>query len=135
MFHWTLQPQALEGFLFVHAEGANVREDMTVFLFAVDKFGNVKTDFPATTDVRVSHTGTKGTITQAGKVGVFINGNPTLADTVLRLTDGAVRFTLMDTQVENFRLRATDGDQERVALAPRSSISARPAPSPPCASR
>src|SRR6185436_15929361 len=104
VFHWTIQPDAaVAAFAFVHAEGANVGEDMTVILFALDKHGNVKTDFNG--PVAVSHTGTNGSVGGGGvKTGVFINGGAAGASTNIALINGSMAFTLADFKVENFKL-------------------------------
>ncbi len=69
----TAIPQPLAAYLFVaqgHRTGAAVGELLTVFLYAVDRFGNLTNPGAA---ANVTHNGTAGT---AAPAGVHLNGNP-----------------------------------------------------------
>ncbi|HZR10033.1 MAG TPA: peptidoglycan-binding protein [Myxococcales bacterium] len=73
VFHVSAVPQPLAAYLFVaqgHRTGAAVGEALTVFLYAVDRFGNLTNPGAA---ANVTHNGTAGTGAPAG---VHLNGAP-----------------------------------------------------------
>jgi peptidoglycan hydrolase-like protein with peptidoglycan-binding domain len=107
VFHVSAKPQALSGFRLVHPDGANAAEEITVHLFAVDRFGNIKTDYG--NNVNVTHTGTPGAT--GPDAGVFIDGNPATAAVAVAMTRGRGSFRLLNHTVEDFELRAAADGQ------------------------
>lgn len=76
VFHLTNTPQPLDHFVFFaehHRTGAGVGQDITVDLFAVDRFGHLTN--PGAVAVNVTHNGTAGAAAPAN-AGVFLNGAP-----------------------------------------------------------
>ncbi|MEO5616842.1 MAG: peptidoglycan-binding protein [Candidatus Eisenbacteria bacterium] len=106
VFHVSVVPQPVAAFQFVHLGALAVGEETFVRLFAVDKFGNMKTDFNG--PVNVFHTGTAGA---AGPLpaGVFINDAPVTAAVPIAIANGVARFKLVNQSAGTFRLTASDG--------------------------
>jgi len=106
VFHVTVTPQPVAAFQFVHLGAVAIGQEVFVRVFAVDKFGNMKTDFNG--DVNVFHTGTAGAA-GATSTGVFINDAPSTAAGPITLANGVARFKLVAHTAETFRLTASDG--------------------------
>lgn len=73
VFHVSAVPQPIASYLFIaqgHRTGTAVGEAVTVFLYAVDRFGHLANRGPA---ANVTHNGTAGT---AAPAGVHLNGAP-----------------------------------------------------------
>ncbi len=106
VFHVTVRPQELAAFVFVHAPALGVGEERQARLFALDRLGNLKTDFNGA--VNVFHTGTAGA---AGPppAGVFLDGAPATAPVAFHLVDGVALLDVRDHTAETFRLTASDG--------------------------
>jgi hypothetical protein len=106
VFHVNVVPQPVAAFQFVHLKALAVGEEAFVRIFAVDKFGNMKTDFNG--PVNVFHNGTAGA---AGPppAGVFINGAPSTAAVPIALANGVARFAVINHSAETFRFTASDG--------------------------
>ena|GEM_PF-2701500 len=123
VFHVTIKPLALHAFAIRHAAGANLGEEITATLFAVDKFGNIKPDYAGT--VTLSHNGTAGALSGTTRSGVFINGAAApVAGVPLTLVNGRIEFRIQGNTLQNIQLHAAgdgksdDGSNPVLAITP-----------------
>jgi len=114
VFHLSAAPQPLASFLCFaqgHRTGLGVGETVTVFVFAVDGFGNL-TD-PGALAVNVTHNGTPGSAAPVG--GVFLGGAPAAAGGVPLAfgaagdPPGMARVQFQGNTAENVTLSVNDG--------------------------